>query len=265
MANTTTKDYNASFSPKLYFETFHVDPKKNEYFLGRINEFWKQVEKTGPKKNMLEYGAGPTISRFIPAAKHVDSIIAAEYLEANRKAMKDWIENNENAFDWGPTFKYVIEDQEKLPAKEIGIREAAVREKIKAVIHCDVKGENHLELPSDLSPEYGPPFDVVSTCLTLEAVVETKKEYFDQVKYLANLLRPGGFLLLHGVLEQTFYTVGEKFYTFFLTKEMVLESMKEAGMKDITLDLATDHFGFEQFNDLPLADQKDFYFVHGRK
>lgn len=248
----TTKDYIKYFSPQVYMDLFK-DPIIDEFYLKRLTSFWTKVVQTRTS-SLLEYGCGPTISRFITASKYVQNIIAAEHLQSNRKEIEYWIAQDTKAFNWRPTFEYVVQDLEGGSHEEVEKREAEVREKIKAIVPCDIKSSNPLQIPSNA--KYGPPFDVVSTCLCLEAVVESEKEYKDHVAYLASLVRSGGYLLMHGVLEQTFYTVGEKFYTFPLTKEMVFDSMK-AGLKNIVIDF------HGECNFLPEADMKDIFVVYG--
>ena len=68
--------------------------------------------------------------------------------------------------------------------------------------------------------------------------------------------------MMHGVLEQTFYTVSsKKFYTFYLTKELVEESMKTAGVQAMYMDLASadGRLNASDLNALPLADLKDLF------
>ncbi|KAK3737775.1 hypothetical protein QZH41_012214 [Actinostola sp. cb2023] len=110
-------------------------------------------------------------------------------------------------------------------ADDVDKRESEVRDKIRAIVPCDIKAPNPLPIPDDLSTKYGPPFDVISTSLCLEAVVESEQEYKDHVAFLAKMLRPGGYLMMQGVIEETFYTVGKKFYVFPLTKEMILDDI----------------------------------------
>ena len=263
MASQITKDQ-SFFDPQVYLDRYFDQPDKDEFFLVKLTNFWTQVVKEKATR-MLEYGAGPTISRFITASNHVQSIIAAEYLPANRQAMKDWINQDPKAFNWRLTFEYVVQKLEGLSHEEVDKREAKVRDKIKAVIHCDIKAQNHLETPKEISAKCGPPFDVVQTSLCLEATVDSFEEYKDQVTYLAGLVRPGGYLRMQGVLEQTFYTVNEKLYTFYLTKEMVLESMKEAGITNVVIELATEHLNVNEFNALPFADLKDMFVAYGQK
>ena len=259
----TTKDYNSFFDPQLYFNNYFDDPRKDEHFLRRLFDFWSQV-KSSPCKNMLEYGGGPNISRLITACTHVQDILFAEYLEANRKAVKDWVAKDPKAFNWRPTFEFVVQKVEGKAIDEVDKRESEVRDKIRAIVPCDVKAPIPLQIPDNLSMKYGPPFDVVSTSLTLEAVVESEQEYKDHVAFLAKMLRPGGYLIMQGVLDRTCYNVGERFYVFPLTKEMVLNSMKDAGLRDVVFDLGSKHLTDEAFNERPLADLKCFFCVYGR-
>ncbi|XP_020910654.1 nicotinamide N-methyltransferase [Exaiptasia diaphana] len=271
MAVETTKDYQTFFDPMVYLLNCFDQPQKDAFVLRRLTDFWIQIAKDGRKfTNMLEYGTGPVVSRLINAAKHVQSIIAAEYLPANRQAMEDWINQDPKAFNWRPTFEYVVQKLEGMTPDEVEKREAEVREKIKAVVHCDVKAENHLEIPSEISAKYGPPFDIVMTCFCIEAAVESEKEYRNQIAYLAGLLRPGGYLVMHGVVKERFYKVGDKlFYSFPLMKEWILESMKDAGLKNINFDLFSSNFSREEFSSVyPIEDLKsglkDHYSVYGQ-
>jgi hypothetical protein len=59
----------------------------------------------------------------------------------------------------------------------------------------------------------------------------------------------------------------KKFYTFYLTKEMVVESMKNAGLKDIEIDLASSHGSLTTTEMEGLqenADFSDLFFTYGR-
>ncbi|KXJ12722.1 Nicotinamide N-methyltransferase [Exaiptasia diaphana] len=209
---------------------------------------------------VLDYGAGPLISRYITASKYVHTIIAAEYLEANRKAIKDWIAQDPDAFNWRPTFEYVVQSLEGMPAEEVDKRETEVRKKIKAVFPCDSKAAVRLQIPSDSLAEYGPPYDVVMTCLTLETVVESEEEYKDHVAFLASLVRPKGYLVMLGALENTYYTIGAyKFKCFPVKKDMVIRSVKEAGFKDIVFDMAP------VVPDHTRGDSNAFYFLYAIK
>ena len=261
----TTKDYESFFDPYNYVDTYFKDPMKEPYSLRHLQQFWSKVG--GKNLKFLEYGGGPTISRLVSAAPHVREIVFAEYLKANRQSVQAWIDKDPIPFDWRPNIDFVVRELEGQELDEVARREDELRHKIKAIVPCDIKAENILEIPASVGDKYGPPYDVVATSLCLEAVVESEQEYKDTVTKLAKLVKPGGYLMMHGVLEQTFYTVSsKKFYTFYLTKELVEESMKTAGVQAMYMDLASadGRLNASDLNALPLADLKDLFFVYGQ-
>ncbi|XP_031563645.1 nicotinamide N-methyltransferase-like [Actinia tenebrosa] len=261
----TTKDYESFFDPYNYMDTYFKDPMKEPYSLRHLKKFWSKIG--GSSLKVLEYGGGPTISRLVSATPHAREIIFAEYLKANRQAVQAWIDKDPIPFDWRPAFDFIVRELEGKGPDEVVKREDELRQKIRTIVPCNLKAENILEIPASLGDKYGPPYDVVATSLCLEAVVESEQEYKDTVTKLAKLVKPGGYLMMHGVLEQTFYTVcSKKFYTFYLTKEMVEESMTNAGVKDIEMDLASSDLSVNasDLDALPLADLKDLFFVYGK-
>lgn len=252
----TTKDYHRFFDPQVYFNLYLRDPKQDQYFLAKLAEFWGQ-KQTYPLANLLNYGGGFNIATLITASKHVQNIVFAEYLPSNREAVVRWIDNDPRAFDWRPSFEYVVQHVEGRTVEDVVTRETELREKIKAVVPCDVKAANSLQIPSNISANYGPPFDVVVTCLCLEVAVDNEQEYKDHVSYLASLVRSGGSLVMLCVLGQSYYVVGDhKFYGFPLTKSIVLDSMESAGLKAIIMDVMND--------DYCLSDSSGLCFVYGR-
>ena len=96
-------------------------------------------------------------------------------------------------------------------------------------------------------------------CLCLEACVSSEMHYKNCVSELGKLLKPNGSLFMNGVLEQTFYFVGqEKFYTFSLTEQLVKEALNEAGIEIVK-------FVTIPVNYTQVADCKSLFYTYGRK
>ena len=75
--------------------------------------------------------------------------------------------------------------------------------------------------------------------LCIEAVARSNEEYTQGMKKLANLIKPGGTLLIfgHGELpgEDGFYVVGEeKFRGFGVAQDAALEAVRSAGVSVVT-------------------------------
>ncbi|CAB4019677.1 nicotinamide N-methyltransferase-like [Paramuricea clavata] len=254
MANLRfNEDYHNSFDPKIYLEQFYKKLKadENEYgsavpMIKVFHEFWstfkapKGTELT--EVRYLEFGGGPSIANLIFACPKVDHIVFAEYAEVNREAVKSWIAGDPDAYDWMPLIEIAVleleqgrgivespvlrKDKEKLDCVN---RANELKRKIKSVIPCDVTKAPIVELGTD---DVAKPFDVVSTSFCLESCVSSEVHFKNTVAELCKLLKPNGYLFMNGVLEQTFYFVGdEKFSVFPLTEKMVKEAMNEVGME----------------------------------
>jgi hypothetical protein len=246
-------------------DTCYKDPKTLQFGYQQFIKFWSKIEKTDIK--FLEYGGGATISRLITTCSHVQDIIFAEYLETNREAFEAWIDKDPKAYDWQPILEFIVQDLEGKGQGEVAKREDELRQKIRAIVPCDIKADNILEIPSNLCEKYGTPYDVVATSNCLEAVLASEQEYKDVVKKLAKLVKPGGYLVMHGVLHETCYFIGSnKFSTLTLNKGLVIEGMKNAGLKEIDIELASSDaaFNMSELSCNQHTDASDFYFVYGR-
>ena len=122
-----------------------------------------------------------------------------------------------------------------------------VREAIKAPIPCDIFQDD------PLSPATFEPFDLITSSLCLEAAAPDLATYKTAVQRLSRYLKPGGYFVLDGVLNQNFYEVGnggEKFYSLSLNKKDIENSLVEAGFEEPTwyihfFDVNVDKFQYE--------------------
>ena len=93
------------------------------------------------------------------------------------------------------------------------------------MVRCDLTQD------SPIDKGYDQQYDVVMSSLCIEAVARSHEEYTQGMKKLANLIKPGGTLLIfgHGELpgEDGFYVVGEeKFRGFGVAQDAALEAVK---------------------------------------
>jgi hypothetical protein len=66
---------------------------------------------------------------------------------------------------------------------------------------CDIKQDKILSL------DYLKKVDMIITSLCIEAVADTLEEYVCMIGRLSTMIKPGGHLIMFGVLEETFYKV----------------------------------------------------------
>ena len=104
-----------------------------------------------------------------------------------------------------------------------------LRKKIRGVFECDI------HLPEVLPPGITPrTFDCVSSSFVLHAACSTDEELNNAVCNLASLLNPGGYLLISGVYEATYFKVKEfEFPNFYLSSSNLSSAIVKAGLIQI--------------------------------
>ena len=107
--------------------------------------------------------------------------------------------------------------------------ERRLRDKIDPnVLPCDIKKKNPLE-PS--TPES---FDIVTTQFCVEAACLSEDVYEEAVSNITSLLKPGGVIYQLGVIEETFYFLGDKkFKALYLPLDLAERALKTSGCRDI--------------------------------
>ena len=102
------------------------------------------------------------------------------------------------------------------------------RKKVEKVIPCNVLHMN------PLYPEHMDPVDAVTSCLCLETAGDNLSQYRQIMKNVSSLIKTGGHFILIGVLNETYYNVGEeKFYCLSLTADDIKSAMADAALGDI--------------------------------
>ena len=185
--------------------------------------------------SVLDIGTGPCIGYFISVAPYASNIVLAEYAACNRAALTAWLENQKDAYDWMPYFKKVVSEMEGKDETEVERRVTMVREKVKAVVPCDITKD------PPVPQEYMCQYDIVQSFLCLQAAFHTKEESFVGLARMASLVKPGGKIILYfvdrdEVKEKSFYVVGsEKFLSLPVPIASMVEEIKNAGFDDVKL------------------------------
>ena len=98
-----------------------------------------------------------------------------------------------------------------------------IRSKVKKIIFLDVR-----ETP-DLGKD-GAPYDVSTSAFCLETATKSAEEYTHALKNVAMLLKPGGYIVLAGSVEEHHYDVGEyRFWNANTRKEDVQSALETTG------------------------------------
>ncbi|XP_073511550.1 nicotinamide N-methyltransferase-like [Phyllobates terribilis] len=108
--------------------------------------------------------------------------------------LKRWVDSRTGAFDWGHAAKLHVDTEGK--SEHFQEKEEKVRSAAQHVVKCDLKKENIIELM------VLPPADCIISAWLIATII-------GYLRKLSMLLKPGGYIILIGLLDTTYYTVGK--------------------------------------------------------
>ena len=251
------------FDTDTYLQTRFCNVNMKERILFPLEMFHNEFSALPGSLKILDYGTGPVIMSLISASSKASEIIIAEYSPDNRKALRLWLDDKPEAFDWSPYFRHVVCDLEGRGDGEVGVREALVREKVKKVVSCNIYNSPFIE------EGYEGPYDVVSSSCCLEAVGVTREDFKLNVKKLAAFLKPGGTILLYLTerdmkAEKGEYYIGsQKHGLVNVNSTFVEDVLRSIGFRDVKSKMCPcDTVEQQTFQD---ADLLGYMFVSGVK
>ncbi|CAI4224801.1 unnamed protein product [Auanema sp. JU1783] len=217
-----------------FLEEFKTDAYLEDFY-SRIDEPAMQmvlkylpniVARIGNINRLLDFGAGPTIHVAACFRNSSDEIYLADYLPQNREELIKW-KNGNSQFDWSSTLKIIL-TQEGQDWTTLDNVQLLTRKKVRSIHHCDCFANPSLEAPTILLGT----FDVVVTIFCIEYCCNTYDEYKSAIKNIADQIKPGGYLVMGGILEETWCSFGgRKFSCLYITKEDMLNALNEAGIR----------------------------------
>ena len=225
------QEYKKYCSPKDYL-SFLKDPESDaegswvSFLLLSYHKFWNSFSSNN--LTMLEFGGGPSILTLISASPFVRKIVCAELTEANRREVEAWQSKENSSHDWSPFFKHVVQKLEGRYDEEAIKREEELRSKISCIIPCDVPQTKPLHL-DEISVTDQQKFDIISTTLCLEAAETSDDAYSKAVVELSKLLKPGGYLIMAGVLGESSCMVEDG----KVTEPLAQRALDKAGFKNL--------------------------------
>ena len=219
-----------SFDPEPYVEKYFLKSggKQSHKFLLKCLARHFTSRAGDDSLRILDYGCGPSLPFSISAAPKASEIILADYAEPNREYLKRWLAKDPSAQDWSPYFKYVVQTLEGGSEQDAIKREEMVRNKVKAVVSCDIMKEEFIE---DAYSKEGS-YDIVMCLLCLECGCKDLTSYQHGIKKLASLLKEGGYLLLYTTrrenCEEGFYIINDiKYSDLVLKRDFILDALKQ--------------------------------------
>ena len=225
--------FNAEKWVKKYFPV-PGEPTDSTYadFLMKClaRHFTTEMSKVAPNTlKILDYGCGPSIGLSISAAAKASEIVLADYAPASRAYVQKWLDKDPSLCNyWSPFFKYIVETLEGGTEEEAVQREEIIRDKIKAVVSCDMTKDIFIEESYNEKNAY----DTVMSFLCLETASKDLTSYKCGMEKLASLVKKGGYLLLCSTrrenCEEGFYVFdGVKYFDICLKRNFIVDVLQE--------------------------------------
>lgn len=223
----TRDDYPETFDSKAYLTAFYSKSDNEPAMKLVLSQLPSVAERVCRDLRpgcgrLLDVGSGPTIHVACAFRNKMDEIYLSDYLAQNREELTRWM-RGEGKFDWTNivTFLSIMEGQ----AEERHRMEDAARMKVAGILPCDIF-QPHV-VPESIRAD----FDVVTTFFCIEYATVDSEEYRKAIRNVVGLLKPGGYLVMGGVMNSTWCSFGAvKYSCFTLTEQVMFSALNEAGI-----------------------------------
>uniref|UniRef100_A0A0N4ZE42 NNMT/PNMT/TEMT family protein n=1 Tax=Parastrongyloides trichosuri TaxID=131310 RepID=A0A0N4ZE42_PARTI len=212
------------FSTEAYLKDFYanVDDCAMQMVLHYLPHFAARI---GKKERLLDFGAGPTIHVPCCFRNYVNEFFLADYLPQNRKELLNWFNNNSD-FDWSKPLT-MIANCEMGDLTKLKEMENLARSKVKGIFHCDAFKDPSINCTSS----YRKTFDIITSLFCLEYCTENNDEFKKCIFNVIKQLKPGGYYIMGGVMEENWCSFNNKKFTcLFLTEKVLFDALRDAGM-----------------------------------
>ena len=247
--------YDDNFDVSTYVNDYIVDSEIFKFSLVCLNESFSAIDSGENGLTVLDYGCGPNLANHISAASKATEIVLADYCKPNRDFTKKWLAADPSAHDWSFYFKHVVETLEGKSHQESIERQKVLRDKVKAVVACDITKDQFIE------EGYEGPYDVVISLLCLSNAATNNDEHISHLKKLTSLVKMNGTLLYSDITAESpkwaHYKFRNKKFDAFGIKDIV--SMLR--MEDFS-DIVVKHF---KGPDKALAADETYSYVTAKK
>ena len=229
------KDYETHFDIQQFLQSYDEFHSIRCFPLEELHKFCSELKAAPESLSVLDIGTGPCITHAISVGPYASKIVWAEYTASNRAALTAWLHNQKDAHDWMPWFKKIVIEMEGKEEMAVERRATMVREKVKAVVPCDITKD------PPIPQEYMCQYDIVQSFLCLQASFRTREEFFAGMARVAELVKPGGKIILYFVErnevdDKSSYTVGSAtFYSLRLFPATAIKGIEDAGFRDAKL------------------------------
>ncbi|XP_069804318.1 nicotinamide N-methyltransferase-like [Dendropsophus ebraccatus] len=169
---------------------------------------------------LMDFSMGPIIHHLYTVCEFFNDIIIMRFKERCIMELNKWRYDRTGGFDWSHARDIV----KQLEGKSNEQKELKLKLAIKQIVKCNLQKNNLID-PLDL-----PKADCVISAWLLDVISQNHEDYVNNLKKIVNFLKPGGYLILLGVLNGSYYMVGkEKFHVLTYDENFVKEALIKQG------------------------------------
>ncbi|XP_075459243.1 nicotinamide N-methyltransferase-like [Ascaphus truei] len=248
--------HDEEFDPKGLVDTYFCDenfPLIDEsvgFPLKKLHETFSSGRVRGD--TLIDISSGPAVYQLLSASDIFKEIIVIEFSDPSIQELEKWLKNDPETPDWSYAAKALCDLEGN--REEWQVKEDKVRRVVKQVVKWDVSKDKPLD------PVVLPQVDCVISFWCLHLISKDKEAYRRNLRKFASLLKIGGHLLLFGVLNGTYYMIGEhKFFSLTFDEKFLREALRDAGYVIEHMDVLPSRKGCD------LVDGEHLVYVIARK
>uniref|UniRef100_A0A0N5B1T2 NNMT/PNMT/TEMT family protein n=1 Tax=Strongyloides papillosus TaxID=174720 RepID=A0A0N5B1T2_STREA len=242
----TADDYETEFDAEAYLKFYYSEEAMEtgtRLSLFALPMFAHIIKNSipDPKKRctLIDIGAGPTVYSALCFRDVVEKIYLTDYVDQSLNILNNW-KNKTSDFDWKSVIRIIKRTEGGVPlvGNEFDEIEEKARDCVRkgGILKVDVHQNeicNWKEYGIDESQ-----FDVLVSVFCLESACSNYDEYKKCLQRLADIIKPGGKMILGSVIEDNVYNSGVNsksgkstiFTLLHLTQEFIKECLENVGM-----------------------------------
>ncbi|MEE6484647.1 hypothetical protein FKM82_013962 [Ascaphus truei] len=197
--------HHVDIDPRIILDTYACaenNDLQDEMVEYPLKQLYKAFTSGGVSGDtLIDITMGPALFHLLSASEIFKEIIVLEPVETHHAELEMWLKKDPGSFDSSHLSKYVCDMEGKgegWQEKEDKTRRAVTR-----VLKCDLTKAN----PS--KPVVLPQVDCLFTAACLDVCSKHQDEYRSILKNMSSLLKVGGYLLLFGFLNMSYFKLGE--------------------------------------------------------
>jgi hypothetical protein len=202
-----THDWDNHWHPQEYLSQYYRTPKIPDDELAIFQFIAAQLRRRRlPFQSALDIGVGPTLHHEIALAPYAKRLDVADLLPQNLSEIKKWLRGETNAHNWDVYVRgiLVLEGVKAPTAAAIQERKQMVKQRVHQLLPCNIK--NALPLGNKTM------YPLVTAFYVADSVASSKSDWRSYMANIANLVEPGGVLLISALRNAEYYRVGNAIF-----------------------------------------------------